>query len=390
MNDIVEQQNRKPALSMGGTVSAIVPQDINQAFRLADAIHQGGMSPYGMETPQKIMIAMLAGMEVGLPPMAAVQSVAVINNRPCMWGDALIGVVRSSNVCEYVREWIDGEGDEMIAYCETKRKSETEPVKRSFSVDDAKRAGLWQTEARVQKRARGGGTYEAANDSPWYKYPKRMLGMRARAWCLRDTYADILKGMQVREEVEDYPERHRGPDNARDITPTIADRLQAASSGPQQSGDAQEGFSAGFALEQTESLSVDSVNVETGEIETVEVEAKDEPPESEPTDDQAETKDSEPDEPQGINKDLLKEVFRRLYASVGEDPQVVVDTANGMRDQIMGENEITRKKANTIKTQCKLLCLGDVSDYDMIEYLAGVIGVEPQDLDTSGRVGAGQ
>lgn len=212
MNQVAVQNTPKPALTVGGPVAAIVPQSIEEAFRLSDAIHQAQMSPYGLDTPQKVMIAMMQGMELGLPPMMSVQSIAVINNRPCMWGDALIGVVRKSPQCVYIKEWIDGEGDSRIAYCETQRKGEPEPVRRSFSVNDAQRAGLWETQARVTKKGRNGGTYEKDNDSPWWKYPQRMLQMRARAWCLRDVYADVLKGMQVREEVEDTPQM-------RDVTP---------------------------------------------------------------------------------------------------------------------------------------------------------------------------
>ncbi|MBA8799201.1 hypothetical protein FHW77_002920 [Agrobacterium sp. RC10-4-1] len=255
MNQIAERTERpsKPALVAGGAISAIVPQSIEESFRLSEAIHMSGMAPSGFDSPQKVMIAMLAGLEIGLPPMAAVQSVAVINNRPCIWGDALIGVVRKSPLCLYVTEWIEGEGDEMIAHCETHRKGEPRPVKMSFSVADAKKAGLWQTEARITKKSRDGGTYQKDNDSPWYKYPKRMLQMRARAWCLRDVYADVTKGMQVREEVEDY--QHVGPDNARDITPaqpSVMARLRAAQEAPQHPEDEREGFDAAFVHSETE------------------------------------------------------------------------------------------------------------------------------------------
>lgn len=255
MNQLAKNNERpsKPALLAGGAISAIVPQSIEEAFRLAEAIHMSGMAPSGFDNPQKVMIAMLAGLEIGMPPMASVQSVAVINNRPCIWGDALIGVVRKSPLCLYVTEWIEGEGDEMIAHCETHRKGEPRPVKMSFSVADAKKAGLWQTEARITKKSRDGGTYQKDNDSPWYKYPKRMLQMRARAWCLRDVYADVTKGMQVREEVEDY--QHVGPDNARDITPaqpSVMARLRAAQDAPQQPEDEREGFDAAFVHSETE------------------------------------------------------------------------------------------------------------------------------------------
>lgn len=251
MNEIVKTEP-KPVLQAGGIISGIVPQNLDEAFRLSSAIHQAGMSPYGLDTPQKVMIAMLAGLELGMPPMQGVQSIAVINNRPCMWGDGLSGVVRTSKACLYVKEWTEGEGESRVAYCETKRRGEDEPVVRSFSVDDAKRAGLWQTSARVTKKRKDGGTYETANDSPWFKYPQRMLQMRARAWCLRDVYPDVLKGMQAREEVEDYPEAEGEVQPAK---PTVLARLQAHREPPQIEARPREGFSPSFAADEAATLS---------------------------------------------------------------------------------------------------------------------------------------
>lgn len=180
-------------------------RSFEDAWLFAQSVWKSGLAPSTFENPQQILIALQTGAEVGLPPMQALQSIAVINRRPTIWGDAVPGLVRSGGNCEYIKEWIDGEGDSRTAHCESKRKDETEPCHRTFSVADAKKAGLWQTEAIVTRHKRGGGgTYEKENDSPWWKYPDRMLAMRARSWCLRDTYADALRGLQIREEVEDY------------------------------------------------------------------------------------------------------------------------------------------------------------------------------------------
>lgn len=229
MTNELTARTERTMLSSGASIAGIVPTTIEEVFRLAGAVNKAGLAPYGLETPEKLTIAIMTGLEVGLPPMQAIQSIAVINNRPTIWGDGLIAIVRQSPLCLYVKEWIDGEGDAMIAYCQTHRRGEPEPVIRSFSVDDAKKARLWQTDAKVTKRRKGGeGTYEAENDSPWFRFPKRMLQMRARV-CLRDTYPDVLKGIQIREEVEDYARQE-----PRDITPApnsepaFSARLRAA------------------------------------------------------------------------------------------------------------------------------------------------------------------
>jgi hypothetical protein len=174
----------RPSMAVGGNVGALIPQDIEQAFRIASALAQSGMTPNGFKTPETCFVAIMAGAELGLPPFQSLQSFAIINNRPTLWGDALMAVVRTNGF--KVREWFEGEGEAMTAYCEVTRPDNGDTAEASFSVDDAKTAGLW-------KKA-----------GPWQSAPKRMLKMRARSFAIRDGAADVLRGFQIREEVEDY------------------------------------------------------------------------------------------------------------------------------------------------------------------------------------------
>lgn len=181
----------RPSLAAGARPTAIVPTDMDSAYRLAKAVCMAGMAPKGLDTPEKAMVAILHGLEIGLTPMAALQRIAVVNGRPTIWGDGAMGLVRGSGACEWVRERIDGTGDAMTAVCEAKRKGEPEPIVGEFSVDDAKKAGLW------------------GKSGPWQQYPKRMLQMRARAFALRDGFADVLGGLYLREEIEDSADPQR-------------------------------------------------------------------------------------------------------------------------------------------------------------------------------------
>lgn len=200
---------QKTPVAAGSHPTAIVPTDMDSAWRLATAVHKAGMTPYGIDTPEKAMIAIMTGLEVGLPPMMAMQGIAIIGNRPTIWGDAALALVRSSGLLEEFEEYVEGEGDERVGVCTAKRVGVAKSITTRFSVAEAKQAGLWQTEAVVQKRAKGGGTYEAKNDSPWFKYQSRMLKMRSRGFTLRDLFTDVLKGLYLREEFYGSPEEEK-------------------------------------------------------------------------------------------------------------------------------------------------------------------------------------
>lgn len=181
----IEQPNAKNApLVSGARPRAIVPTDMDQVWRFATIVAKSGLAPKDMQKAETITVAIMHGLEVGLTPLMALQRIAVINGRPSIWGDGAMGLVRASGLCEFVYEAIAGDGDKMVAVCRVKRKGEKEQIERTFSVDDAKRAGLW------------------GKSGTWQLYPKRMLQMRARAFALRDLFADVLGGLYIAEELE--------------------------------------------------------------------------------------------------------------------------------------------------------------------------------------------
>lgn len=190
MNNIVALEKN---VSAGKRVQAIVPQSMDEAFTLAKAICRAGMAPRGMDTPEKAMIAIMRGMEVGLTPMMALDKIAIVNGRPTIWGDGAIGLVRASGLVEFIKEYFEGSGDQRVAVCEAKRRGEPEPVVRKFSIAEAKKARLW------------------GKSGPWQDYPDRMLQMRARGFALRDAFADVLGGLYLKEEWDGVEEESVPP-----------------------------------------------------------------------------------------------------------------------------------------------------------------------------------
>lgn len=178
--------SNRVTLRAGGNIAAIVPQDAEQAWRMAEMIAKSGLAPRDMQSPEKIVTAIFTGLEIGLKPMQAVQSIAVVNGRPTVWGDAALGLVEASGLLEDFEEIVEGDGDAMVARCRAKRQGRASAIERTFSAADAKAAGLWN------------------KSGPWQQYKRRMLQLRARAFTLRDGFADVLKGLQITEEARDY------------------------------------------------------------------------------------------------------------------------------------------------------------------------------------------
>ncbi len=160
----------------------LTPKTLDQALELAKILADSDFVPKDYKgKPGNVLAAVQMGAEVGLAPMAAMQNIAVINGRPTMWGDAMLGLVKRSEVYENIRE--EFQEETMTAICTVKRRGES-AITRTFSQVDAVKAELWQ------------------KPGPWQQYPRRMLQMRARSWALRDAFPDVLKGLYVREEIE--------------------------------------------------------------------------------------------------------------------------------------------------------------------------------------------
>lgn len=191
------------SLSPGGALAALVPQSLDDAFRLAKALASSGdMVPKHFQgKPEMTMAAIIRGMEIGLAPMQALSNIAVINGRASIWGDALPALMQRAG--HHLDVDMQGEGDNLTAVATLTRGDTGKVIVRTFSVQDAKKASLW------------------GKAGPWQAYPARMLQMRARSLACRDGAADALMGLQVAEEMRDAP-------LMRDVTPPDLNRVNLA------------------------------------------------------------------------------------------------------------------------------------------------------------------
>jgi hypothetical protein len=191
-------------------------RSFDEMARFCKAIINSGLAPKGFNSPEAVMVAVQHGLELGLAPMQALQSIAVVNGKPVIYGDTALALATAHPAFLDIEETVEGN----VATCAVKRRDRSAVV-RTFSEADAKKAGLW------------------GKAGPWQQYPNRMLQMRARSWALRDAFPDALRGLGIREEVQDYQiKQARGREVASSVVlpegPTTAAEFFAVSDDSQR------------------------------------------------------------------------------------------------------------------------------------------------------------
>lgn len=181
------------------TIKAVIPRDREEAIQLARDIHAGQAAPKSFTTVQQVYLGVLKGLGLRLEPVTALAGMMVVNNRVTLWGDLAWALVLSSGLVEWYKEEALGEEptDDVLKQWPSefgyritlKRRGQDNPYVGTFRVRDAVRAKLWMNTSKA----------------PWMEHPLRMLKMRARAFAMRDGFADVLSGMMIAEEAMDEP-----------------------------------------------------------------------------------------------------------------------------------------------------------------------------------------
>jgi hypothetical protein len=193
-------------------------QSIDNMMKYADTLLASGLCPAHLYEkgpdnkpdlkrgkPAAVVMVLQHGMEVGLSPMQALQQVIPVNGLVSIKGDGAKSLIFGSGVLEK-GSWVEKETgtikDENYTFSITaKRKDNGMQLTRTFSVDDAKRAGLWITNENL--KGKDGWKYKK---SAWFKYPDRMVRYRCLGFIARDLFSDVLAGMYTAEEAQDLPQ----------------------------------------------------------------------------------------------------------------------------------------------------------------------------------------
>ena len=162
------------------------PRSMNDAVRLAQRMHDSHMfSAYG--TPQAVLSTVLLGRELGMPAMAALRTVHIIEGKHSLSADLMVALVLKSGLAEYFQMV---ESNDSICSYTTRRKGTPMPTSLSYTIEQAEQAGLLQPT-------------RSGKPSNWDKMPKQMLRARAKSELARLEYPDLLAGLYTPEELRD-------------------------------------------------------------------------------------------------------------------------------------------------------------------------------------------
>jgi hypothetical protein len=172
------------AITVAG--AAIEPANMNELRAMAQAASASRF--FGAATPEQALMLMMAGRDLGLSYVQSLRAFHVIEGKPSLSAQGMVAVCLKSGICDYFEVV---ERTDQRATVRAKRAGRPEHV-MTFSIDDAKRAGL-------------------VGKGNWAKYPAAMLVARAQAALAREVFPDLLLGLYTDDEMSQAHGGHAQP-----------------------------------------------------------------------------------------------------------------------------------------------------------------------------------
>ncbi|MBK5202156.1 MAG: recombinase RecT [Prolixibacteraceae bacterium] len=149
-----------------------------------------------------VVIVLLQAQQLNVPPMTGLQHIVPVNGLLSIKGDLAKTMIFASGKLrkDSWKETVTGsiENEDMVVSITATREDNGITLTRTFSVDKAKRMGLWVTKQMAE--GQDGWKHQK---SAWYKTPDRMLNYRALGNIARDLFSDVLLNMYTTEEAVD-------------------------------------------------------------------------------------------------------------------------------------------------------------------------------------------
>lgn len=175
-------------------INALVPTTIDGAMQFARWLAQSSLLPKSITREHDIFFIITAGMEIGIPPMAALRSLYCVNGRTALESRAKMALCLSKGAAKYFRRV---EYTPEATTWETLRHGQTEPVQMRYTRKEAIAAFL-----APGPNPDGKGPPVAGKEGPWRLYTQRMISHRALGWLCDDVYPDIVLGVATAEDFD--------------------------------------------------------------------------------------------------------------------------------------------------------------------------------------------
>ena len=188
----MSEQNDKALVAAGAASQAksmipFSPQNLNEALTISGQLAQSDLCPKSFgNRKENVLAAIMMGHELGFGVMQSLSNIAVVNGRASIWGEGVTALIQRAIREEgegYFTDKVTGEGDKLAVTVISKRKGQPE-YSFTYTWEDAKRAGLTSKD-----------TYQ--------KYPKDMLYWKAAGRVSKRQWADVLKGIAIRENMDE-------------------------------------------------------------------------------------------------------------------------------------------------------------------------------------------
>lgn len=183
----------------------LAPTTLGEAWEVARWLAKSTIVPESYRgVPENVLAAIYMGNDLGISPMQAMREIYVVHGRPASSALLKVALVRQSPLCRF---WRLVESNDRQATFETQRVGDPEPTRHTYTLEDAKTAGL----------------YPGKGDSNWGKRPKLMLRRRCESELADEVYPDVVKGLRTEDEVAEIGERevHGGRVVSATVAPTI-------------------------------------------------------------------------------------------------------------------------------------------------------------------------
>lgn len=160
-------------------IDPYTPSNMQEAEQLSIRLAQSALLPDGLRgKPGDVLVTLITGHELGLSPMQAIRGLHVVKGRAVMSADLAVALTKRHPSCRYFRLV---SSDDKAATYETLREGDPEPTRMSFTLEQARTAGL------------GGDN--------WRKFPSAMLRARCSLALARAVYSDIMLGVYDPDEL---------------------------------------------------------------------------------------------------------------------------------------------------------------------------------------------